>query len=347
MRGAPTICLILFALLSAASSVSALDELKASTWKPLNHEDVQSLIEAWLTEVDAEAATVERVRRAWSKPIPETERLSLLGPSLKQIHPETAAIVDYCRQLDPAPGLPKFDQLRSEELPQFVRNQLRLTYGRWLAHRQLYDETLEQLGDLDPKDVLEPATLLFYQSVAYHRLRRKQECLPVVRRLLEQEETLPRRFARVAKLIQADIAPLEPDTLDEISRLMESIQVRLGHGRAGTRVRKEEDDVITKLDKMIEELEKQAQQAAAAAQAGGSPSQNLQPASPMQDSMPGGGTGPGNVDPKNIGSKSGWGNLPPKEQQQALQQLGKEFPSHYRDVIEQFFRKLAQDGADQ
>lgn len=347
MRFAITVCFVLVATFGMTSSAPAEDELKASTWKPLDQDDVLSRIDAWLREADVEAAIAQEVRRTWSRPIPQTERLSLLGRSMARVHPETAAVLDYCRQLEPAPGLPKFDQLQSEELPKFVRNQLRLIYGRWLARHQLYDETLEQLGNLDPAEVLEPATLLFYQCVAYHRLRRKEECLPVVRRLLEQEETIPRRFARVAQLIQADIEPLEADTLDEISRLMDSIQVRLGHGRAGTRVRKEEDDVIAKLDKMIEELEKQAQQAAAAAQAGGSPSENLQPATPMQDSVPGGGSGPGNVDPKEIGSKSGWGNLPPKEQQQALQQLGKEFPSHYRDVIEQFFRKLAKDGADQ
>ncbi len=39
-----------------------------------------------------------------------------------------------------------------------------------------------------------------------------------------------------------------------------------------------------------------------------------------------------------------WGNLPPKEREEALQQLGKDLPSHYRDVIEEYFRKLARDG---
>ena len=66
----------------------------------------------------------------------------------------------------------------------------------------------------------------------------------------------------------------------------------------------------------------------------------------MQDSLPGGGRGPGNIDPKDIAQKDGWGDLPPKERQQALQQLGKEFPSHYRLVIEEYFRKLSRDGAD-
>jgi hypothetical protein len=58
-----------------------------------------------------------------------------------------------------------------------------------------------------------------------------------------------------------------------------------------------------------------------------------------------GGRGPGNVTKKDIGSGSGWGNLPPKEREEAMQQIGRDFPSHYRDVIEQYFRRLAAEGS--
>ena len=44
---------------------------------------------------------------------------------------------------------------------------------------------------------------------------------------------------------------------------------------------------------------------------------------------------------KKIGNHSGWGDLPAKEREEAIQQIGKDFPSHYRDIIEQYFRKLA------
>ena len=102
--------------------------------------------------------------------------------------------------------------------------------------------------------------------------------------------------------------------------------------------------MIAKLDKMIENLEKQAQQSSASSSGGQG---SNQPSSPMEDSVPGGQTGPGNVDPKNLGSRTDWGNLPPKEREEALQQLGKDLPSHYRDVIEEYFQKLAKDGVQQ
>ena len=184
--------------------------------------------------------------------------------------------------------------------------------------------------------------MLFYQSVAYHRMPDKRQCLPLVAKLLEHQQQIPRRYLTVAQLMQADIEPLEADSLDEISRLMDEVRRRLELKRAGTRVRQQEDEVIAKLDKLIKKVEEQQQQQQAAASAG-----NLQPSNPAQDSMPMGGKGPGNIDPKQIGSKSGWGNLPPAERQEALQQIGKDLPAHYREVIEEYFRKLAREGSGQ
>jgi hypothetical protein len=55
---------------------------------------------------------------------------------------------------------------------------------------------------------------------------------------------------------------------------------------------------------------------------------------------------PGDVAHRDIGHKAGWGNLPPKQREQALQEIGKDFPAHYRDVIEQYFRRLASEGSE-
>jgi len=54
-----------------------------------------------------------------------------------------------------------------------------------------------------------------------------------------------------------------------------------------------------------------------------------------------GGKGSGRVTQKGVGHRSDWGNLPPKQREEALQQIGRDFPAHYRDIIEQYFRKLA------
>jgi acyl-CoA reductase-like NAD-dependent aldehyde dehydrogenase len=37
-----------------------------------------------------------------------------------------------------------------------------------------------------------------------------------------------------------------------------------------------------------------------------------------------------------------WGNLPAAERTEVIQQVGRELPAHYRELLEAYFRKLAQ-----
>ena len=63
----------------------------------------------------------------------------------------------------------------------------------------------------------------------------------------------------------------------------------------------------------------------------------------MNDSRIAGANGQGDVDKKKVGDRDGWGNLPPAEREQALQQISRDLPTHYREAIEAYFRKLAVD----
>jgi hypothetical protein len=216
-----------------------------------------------------------------------------------------------------------------------IRDNLRLYYARWLAQYGLYDEVLEQIAELRPADVVDPASLLFYQMAAYHQLVRPDEARNALVQLLEHEDALPRRFQQVAQLVSRDLDALEDESLDHIARRMNDIRRRLNYGRAGTRVQEIEEGVVKSLDKKIEDLEKQCQSIAAS----GSP----QSSKPMDESRIAELKGAMQVDRRDIGNKSGWGDLPAKERQQALQQIGREFPAHYRELIEQYFRELASE----
>ncbi len=340
--------MVLLASTPSITNVVALgndNELSRATWDVPAQDSIRDQVDLWLEAAGVDDEITEQIREQWDKPVVMSDRLSLLADSFALADQDARTLVSLCRQSKSTHVLTSFPVLDNPQKLPFERDNLRLLYARWLAQYELYNETLEQIGSLQPSDVIAPASLLFYQGIAYHRLLKKDACLSVVDQLLEREEVLPKRFSTLAKLMRADIAPLETDSLDEVSRLMDSIRVRLGHGRAGKRVRTEEDDVVAKLDKMIEEMENQAQNAAAAAAMGQAGDANRS-SNPMPDSMPGGTKGPGNVDAKDIGNKADWGDLPAKERQQALQQLGKDFPSHYRDVIEEYFRKLAREGTE-
>ena len=62
----------------------------------------------------------------------------------------------------------------------------------------------------------------------------------------------------------------------------------------------------------------------------------------MRDSQIGKNSGPGNLNPKRFETYAkGWGQLPPKERAKAMQEMTRDMPSKYREVIESYFRKLA------
>jgi hypothetical protein len=182
---------------------------------------------------------------------------------------------------------------------------------------------------------------LFYQSAVYHKLLDRDAGLDTLGKLLQGPENCPRRYRVLAKMMLADMSQLEDDSLEHIARRMDDIRRRLDLGRAGPKVRKVEDGVIESLNKKIKEMEDKQQQ-----QQQQQSSNSPRSSKPAQDSRFQGGKGPGEVVKRNIGSKSGWGDLPPKEREEALQQIGRDLPANYRDVIEQYFKRLASEESE-
>ena len=330
----------LAAMADQAPAPADASPAKGSTWRAPKGSDVRRQLVEWLTQRKLDGPTPQQIETDWAAADNWSgeELLERLADVLAVADPTVKELVALCSHPRRGINLPDFSALADEATPALERHNLRLLYGRWLVQARLYDEALVQLDSLRPEDVVDPAGLLFYQSVVYHRMLKKEAGLTALSRLLEPGHEIPRRYTSVARLMQSDLAPLEDDSLDHIARRMEDIRRRLDLGRAGAKTKEVEEGVIKSLDKLIEELEKQAAAAAAAAAAGG---KNMVPTTPAQDSLPLGGKGPGNIVQRDIGHQSGWGDLPPRQRQEALQQIGKDFPAHYRDVIEQYFRKLA------
>jgi len=313
-----------------------------ATWQPAAAAEVRAKVFAWLDERQADEATRAKAAELWpadSSELGGVELLMRLAQTFALVDENARKLVDLCSNPGASPTLPSQAWLDDPATPPLLAHNLRLLYGRWLAHESLFDESLEQLGRLRPGDVVDPATLLFYQAVVHYRLLDKEAGTKAAEQLLAAPDQVPRRYAAVARLIEADLKGLKVDSLDHIARRMEDIGRRLDLGRTGQKVRKIEDGVIESLDKIIKDLEEQQQQASAAG-AG-----NVQPSSPADESRIISGKGPGEVTKRDVGAESGWGNLPPKQRDEALQHIGREFPSHYRDVIEQYFRKLATEGS--
>ena len=221
----------------------------------------------------------------------------------------------------------------------FQRGAVRLWLGRECVRLERYDEGLRMLDQLDVATAVDPAALLFNTAACRHWLLQSDSAVESLDRLQERSGEIPVRYERVARLLRADLTSLEDESLDHIARRMRDITRRLGLGRAGPVTRQVQDGVIESLDKLIAAIEEQQNQQSGG---GGSPGAgNSGNGKPMDDSRLAGGQGAGDVTRKDLGDGDGWGNLPPHKREEALQQISREFPAHYREAIEQYFKRLA------
>lgn len=316
---------------------------RPSDWEPATVAELKSAIDQWSASGQLAPEQIETIARHQETVFSLTEenRPTPLDFAIQIIaigKPEWAAelaVLDRPRNSVAPPTLDRIIDAPSES--EFVRNHVRLLLGRWLTQNEFYDEALVQLDQLELNAILDRPTLLFYSALAQHQLLKKEACIETLERLLQHEDKLPQRFSVVSKMMLADLKPLKPDSLDEISRLMNDIRRRTGFQRSGKIVLNQESEVIDKLDKLIEQLEAQQQQQQASGQSSGG-------SKPMQDSQSTQTKGSGKVANKELPEGGDWGDLPPARRAAALAEMAKDMPPHYRAAIEEYLRKLANEG---
>lgn len=258
-----------------------------------------------------------------------------VAATLAAVEPKATDIVNYVQGAGPAVPWPHATWLTDDETPAFARNNLRLLVARRLSEERRFENVLEVLTNLDAGDVADPAVLLFMRAVAEHQLVRPEACAATAATLLENEALIPTRYAAVARLLRADIEGVEHGSLDDIARRMNHVGRRIELGQAGPRTSELATEVVKSLDELIKKAESEREKQDPRASRGAPSGQ------PAQESRPLEGKGEGKVDHKQIGTGRDWGNLPAKLRDAALQQIGKDFPAHYREIIEEYFRRLA------
>jgi len=226
-----------------------------------------------------------------------------------------------------------------------------LAFAKALSNRRIYEEALDTLKTVKPEQVVDPATYLFHRAVAEHALLHKDQANRTILRLLDDAVDVPDRYKMVSVLMALDMQSWKEKDLGEIARKMDNIERRLELARGGPQTQKIQKEVVARLDELIKQMENQAK-GESRANADGCPNGGQQqqpgnnnaqrPGQPMPDSRLSQNSGPGNVDPKKLDALAKqWGQLPEKERAAAMQELTREMPPKYREVIETYFRKLA------
>jgi hypothetical protein len=338
------------AALAQAPNKPAKEVISFSTLRAATPDAARSQALDWLKgagRADANCMnTFDSVWQAEDKTV-----LERVGETLALGDPDAAQLLrDAADSSSPAPTeVPAL--LKDTKRPQFFRANLALAYARALAKRRVHEEALDALKAVKPEQVVEPATYLFYRAVSEHALQKKEDANRTITRLLDDAVDPPERYKLVATLMHLDMQSWKDKDLGWIARKMDNIERRLELARGGPQTQKMQKEVVARLDELIKQVENQAK-GSSQANGGACPNGGNQqrgnmpggiPNSPQKDSYGGKNAGEGNVDPKKLDAiAKQWGKLPDKERAKAMQELIRDMPPDYRELIENYFRKLAQ-----
>lgn len=342
---------------------------KGSTFSSLQAPSVEtarSQAQEWLKAAGkTDAATLKSFESIWSS---ERPVLNCVADTLALGDAAAAKLLTEAR--DPTFPAPKEVPalLKDAGKPAYFRSNLTLAYARGLSTRRVYEEALEALKLVKPEQVVDPSAYFFHKAVSEHALLLKEDANRSIVRLLDDVTDAPDRYKLVATLMYFDMQQWQEKDLGKIARLMDNVERRLELARGGPKTQKTQKEIIARLDELIKKLEnqqKQQQQQGGGGGGGGGqqpggqepgcpsggegsqdgPSTN-QPSKPADVSRIMTNSGPGHIDEKTLKQLADvWGKLPEGERTKAMAELTRGMPPRYRDVIENYFKKLAQNPA--
>jgi hypothetical protein len=318
------------------------------TLTAMSADEAKAQAAAWLKSVGkTDAATQQAFAKLWAnqdRPVIErvADTFALGNPAVAKL------LADVNEQTQAAPmEIPAL--LKDRQQSPFFRNNLGLVYAKALANRRIYEEALDVFKLIKPERVAEPSVYLFYRAVAEHALTLKDDANRSILRLLDDAVDAPDRYKMPAILMafemqswkEADI----PSKLSSIARKMDNAERRLELARGGPKTQKIQKDALARLDEIIKELENQGKGDCngGCCPGGGKPNGGMG-GSPMPDSIIAKNPGKGAITEKDLKAMAaGWGKLPEKERAAAIQQLTRDMPPKFREVIETYFRKIASE----
>jgi hypothetical protein len=250
---------------------------------------------------------------------------------------EAAKLLAEARRPDASAPVELPNLLTDAKKPVFYRANLSLAYARALSSRRIYEEALEALNAVKAEQVVDPASYLFHKAVAEHALNDRLAANTTIIRMLDDCADTPERYKAVASLMVHDILGWQDKDLGWIARKMDNIERRLELSRGGPTTQKMQKQVVARLEEMIKELERPGGDGPG----GDGPNNTIKPSDGQKESKGGDGPGPGNVDLRKLKEITDvWGKLPPREQARATQEMLRQMPPKYREIIENYFKSL-------
>jgi hypothetical protein len=303
---------------------------------------------AWLKGLKDDEATLRAFDALWAND--DRTVLDLVAETLALGDAEAAKLLagaaDESALLPDGPPPATRDRSR----PEFYRSNLGLAYGRTLANRGLYQESLDVLRLVRPEQVVDPAAYHFHRAVGEYNLLLADEAKQSIARLGDVADA-PARYTALAAIMTEDMKQWKTGDLAWIAKRMKTIHDRLAQAHAGNQTRKHQLEVIALLNKLIEEEDPPPPP--------GTPGKPGKPGPPVigpplppvpqpppfpppfPPGVPIG--GPGNVDSRNLGQAAWFVKLPEVERAAVLTQIRRSLPAESRELIENYQRRIGRN----
>lgn len=189
--------------------------------------------------------------------------------------------------------------------------------------------------------------LWFIKGFCEARNLRFEQATRSLEALESQFDDLPEAVRVGAAQLLLEIQRREHGTLGEVATMMDYVADRLKTADHTERVQKRQRQIIALLDRLIEQQEQQEQRGGGNCPRGGKnqrPPQRAQQNPKQESDAPG---GAGQVGDLHAAPRAdpgeAWGKLPPAEREKILQSIREKFPSRYRQLVEQYYRALADE----
>lgn len=164
---------------------------------------------------------------------------------------------------------------------------------------------------------------------------------------LKNHPHAPERLRTTATQILTELKRRAPGRLGDVRDLLRYARRRIGLGFTNDDVLDRQDEAVELLDALIEEAEDRENAGGdceGGNGSGGGKSGGKNPGGGANRStLPSGNGGVGELRRTRARPGEMWGKMPPKEREKVLQTLQKQFPSQYRELLEQYYKQLAKD----
>lgn len=166
----------------------------------------------------------------------------------------------------------------------------------------------------------------------------------------------PERLRITATQILTELERRVPGKLGDVRDLMNFARRRIKNGDTGEVVATRQAAAVELLSAMIQEAENQEKSKSNCKKCGGgkckgghgTPKGNTNPGGgAKQSALPEGDSRVGELRRTTARPGEEWGRMPPREREQILQTLQRQFPSQYRELLEQYYQQLAKDAQPQ